>query len=92
MYPFSPVVDEVAELVDVMKIIPQELVQVLAMTTDRRARAFDSERNRGNGARDLGTHRSGAEPPLSASSRLKPPVSQTLLHDHKVADNRDSSR
>ena len=31
MYPFAPVVDEVAELVDVMKIIPQELVQILAM-------------------------------------------------------------
>ena len=31
MYPFAPVVDLVAELVDVMKIIPQELVQILAM-------------------------------------------------------------
>ena len=31
MYPFAPVVDEVAELGDVMKIIPQELVQILAM-------------------------------------------------------------
>ena len=31
MYPFLPIVDEVAELVDVMKIIPQELVQILAV-------------------------------------------------------------
>ena len=31
MYPFAPVVDEVAELVDVMKIIPEELAQILAM-------------------------------------------------------------
>ena len=31
MYPFAPVVDEVAELLNVMKIIPQELVQILAM-------------------------------------------------------------
>ena len=31
MYPFAPVVDLVAELLNVMKIIPQELVQILAM-------------------------------------------------------------
>ena len=31
MYPFAPVVDEVAELVDVMKTTPQELLQILAV-------------------------------------------------------------
>ena len=55
-------------------------------TTDRRARAFDSGRNRGNAAGDLGKHRSGAEPPLTASSRFPPPPSQTSLHDHNVTD------
>ena len=74
MYPFAPVVDEVAELVDVMKIIPQELVQILAMAQLIGVPVPSIQEE------IVGTelHRSGAEPPLTTSSRFPPPISQTL--------------